>query len=65
MSYEEEGQKILEECFRRREEIMKQYEEIDKRHPRGLDGRPSEKPLHEVTVWAVEEIKKLREKYQM
>lgn len=62
MTYEEEGKELMEECIRRRQAIIEQYRERDQRH-HALDGRPSDRPLAEVSAWFNREVKMLRKKY--
>ena len=64
MTYEEEGKALMDECIKRRKEILERYAEADKAHI-GMDGRPSEEELCKVSHWFQEEINKLREKYHL
>lgn len=60
-AYEKEGQILIEEACRRREEISEKHKN-DPHHP-GMDGSPEAKEAGEVTRWFGREIKKLREKH--
>ena len=60
-AYEEDGKKLMEEAMKRRDAVLKKYENIS--HPPGLDTDPSGKELGEITRWFGEKIKELREKY--
>lgn len=62
MSYEEEGRALMDECTRQRRKIIERYAEEDAGHV-GMDGKPSSKPLAEVSAWYQKELNKLREKY--
>ncbi len=64
MTYEEEGKALMDECIKRRKEILERYAEADKAYI-GMDGRPSEEELCKVSHWFQEEINKLREKYHL
>ena len=60
-AYEEEGKKLMEEARKRRDAVLKKYE--DTAYPPGLDTDPANQELGEVTKWFGEEIEKLRKKY--
>lgn len=62
MSYEGEGRALMDECTRRRRKIIEEYAGKDAMHI-GMDGKPSSKPLAEVSAWYQKELNKLREKY--
>lgn len=62
MSYEEEGRALMEECLRQRQEIIEKYAAEDAGHF-GMDGKPSSKPLAEVSAWYQKELNELRRKY--
>ena len=54
MTYEEEGKALMDECIKRRKEILERYAEADKAYI-GMDGRPSEEELCKVSHWFQEE----------
>lgn len=60
-AYEEDGKKLMAEAIKKRNLVLKKYENIP--HPSGLDTDPSSKELGKITKWFGKEIVKLREKY--
>lgn len=64
MSYETEGKALIEEVMRRKESIIEKYKEYPL-PAHQLDGGPDETELREVSKWFSEELKKLKDKYNI
>ncbi|MCM1212920.1 MAG: hypothetical protein NC331_16660 [Lachnospiraceae bacterium] len=62
-AYEKEGQELIKEACRKREEISRKHEDDPRPRYPGLDGRAEDKESREVTLWFDRELKKLKKKH--
>ncbi len=63
MTYEEESKKLLEKHYENEKKIRKKYKEIV--FDNYLDGSPENIEIKNNNKWYLEELKKLKEKYNI